>query len=710
MNIRISALACVLSLAAQETEPQATIKTTVDEVVLDVVVRDKKGKPIKDLAASDIEVVDNGQKQRITGFRLVEGPEAIDQAGRTALDPLRQTRLVTLVFERMDQEQRFLAKQAALDVIKEPAPNAYYAVVAIDAQLFVLQNFTRDREALKKAIERCTSGQYNQYAIESDRIKTQLQETLKQQAQGAASSVQQAPALAAPQQGAQQQMDNAGSDAVNQKLAEVMRDMTRFDQAFAGDNTRMSIFSLLSLVRGQASMPGRKTILYFTWGMFVPPHLDDAFRSVISTANRGNVTFYAVDTKGVTTWNQNSSAQQQMLRAAQISAADITRDDGRVSKEAMLASDIAEQSTRNNIQLPLRNLSDSTGGFLIGDTNDLRKPLRQVAEEINSYYEITYNPGITSYDGSFRQTKVDVNRKDLVVHARNGYFALPPDLRGPALLPYEVPLLKALDSRPLPRDVEFRAAAVRFEQTPSEVEGQLVVEVPMGGLQFTEDTAKQTYKARVSLVSLVKDQKGEVVKKFTRDLPLSGPVPQAALVKGGNFIYKEPLELPPGRYTLETAVIDHEANKVGAKKAALVLRARTGGVAVSSLSMIRNYQAGVKDLDPEDPFQFQGGKVTPTLNAQIHPVKGAQLSMFFVVYPDPAIPDKPQAMMEYIKDGQSVGRGEVPLPAPDAQGRIPYVMSAPAETLAPGMYEVRVVVKQGNTAAEDRAFVTVLDK
>jgi hypothetical protein len=283
---------------------------------------------------------------------------------------------------------------------------------------------------------------------------------------------------------------------------------------------------------------------------------------------------------------------------------------------------------------------------------------------------------------------VEVNRKDLVVHARNGYFALPPDLRGPALLPYEVPLLKALDSKPLPRDIEFRAAAVRFAQKPAEVEGQLVVEVPMAGLQFTEDSATQTYKARVSLVSLVKDQKGEVVKKFTRDLPLSGPAPQAALVKGGNFIYKEPLELAPGRYTLETAVMDHEANKVGAKKAALVLPTRNGGVAVSSLSMIRNYQAGVKDLDPE----------------------GAQLSMFFVVYPDPSIPEKPQAMMEYIKDGQSVGRGEVPLPAPDGQGRIPYVMSAPAETLAPGMYEVRVVVKQGSTAAEDRAFVTVLDK
>ena len=68
-----------------------TVKTTVDEVLLDLIVRDKKGKPVADLKPSDITVVDNGAKQTLTSFRLVSSVEAVTSSGaRTALDPLRQ--------------------------------------------------------------------------------------------------------------------------------------------------------------------------------------------------------------------------------------------------------------------------------------------------------------------------------------------------------------------------------------------------------------------------------------------------------------------------------------------------------------------------------------------------------------------------------------------------------------------------------------------
>ena len=58
----------------------------------------------------------------------------------------------------------------------------------------------------------------------------------------------------------------------------------------------------------------------------------------------------------------------------------------------MMASDNAEMSGRANIDLPLRELAESTGGFLIGDSNDLRVPLRHVNEEIGSYYEAFVQP------------------------------------------------------------------------------------------------------------------------------------------------------------------------------------------------------------------------------------------------------------------------------------------------------------------------------
>jgi len=90
----------------------------------------------------------------------------------------------------------------------------------------------------------------------------------------------------------------------------------------------------------------------------------------------------------------------------------------------------------SNKQLPIRNLAEATGGFLLGESNDLRTPLRHVNEEIASYYELTYDPHIDNYDGSFHKLKLDSDRKNLVLQARNGYFALPPEARarGPGSL------------------------------------------------------------------------------------------------------------------------------------------------------------------------------------------------------------------------------------------------------------------------------------
>src|SRR5689334_18567117 len=42
--------------------PGQTVKTTTDEVLLDLIVRDKKGKPVTDLKPEDLTVLDNGVK------------------------------------------------------------------------------------------------------------------------------------------------------------------------------------------------------------------------------------------------------------------------------------------------------------------------------------------------------------------------------------------------------------------------------------------------------------------------------------------------------------------------------------------------------------------------------------------------------------------------------------------------------------------------
>ncbi|HBY62128.1 MAG TPA: hypothetical protein DEH78_20090, partial [Solibacterales bacterium] len=141
-------------------------------------------------------------------------------------------------------------------------------------------------------------------------------------------------------------------------------------------------------------LPGRKTLLFFTEGLNVPPNMTDQFRNIISTANRANVSVYAVDAKGLLTAARNTSSGamlQQATRAIQAQQTTGSRG-GAVSPEQARAIDMAEESLRANVENNLQELAEETGGMLISNTNDLRLPLRQVSEDIGTYYELSYSP------------------------------------------------------------------------------------------------------------------------------------------------------------------------------------------------------------------------------------------------------------------------------------------------------------------------------
>jgi VWFA-related protein len=678
-----------------------TVKTTVDEVLLDIVVRDKKGKPISDLQPGDLTVSDNGAKQTLTSFRLVRGAEAITQTGAvTKLDPLRQIRLVTLAFEAMGApEQRKTARTAALDLIKgDQGTNVYYSVVMLNTRLLVLQQFTKDKDALASAIDRATTGlAVGKLVSESEGIKSEMRRTL-----GAAAD-QDANILAAATQAAGAQPTNGPpSDPTQPMLMKVMLDMLRFDAAIAGRNARMSIEALESLVRGQQAMPGRKSVLYFTEGLYVTPELDTMFRNLLGMANRTNVTFYSVDTRGVMTASQNAGATRQLNGAAAASTLTVNRTGGATTAAEVMSSDNAEVSARSNVQLAIRDLAESTGGFLIADSNDLRGPLHKVNEEISSYYEVTFNPGIQNYDGSFRKISVDGDRKGLVIHARNGYFALPPEARAAGLQAFEMPLLKAISDGKVSEDVGFRAGAVQLRARDEGTDLSILVEVPLHVLQPKTDAGK--INVHCSLGALVKDSKGEVVQKLTRDRSFQVTADQLKL---GNFVDKMAMTVPPGKYTLESAVMDRESGKIGVQHSEFTIAPRKKGVGISSLTAVRSYTPNAKGMDPNEPFQFQGGSITPTLNDSVPKTKDAALRFFFIVYQDASITAKPTVEIEFLKNGKSLTKVPMPLPEADAEGRIPYVMTIPAAAIPAGNYDIQATAKQGDTTSETKTTVSI---
>ena len=699
-----AAVLCIPVSAQTPDTAQTTIKANVDEVVLDIVVRNKKGKPITDLKADDITVTDNGEKQKLTSFRLVTGSDAVSQTGAaTTLDPLRQIRLVTLAFDSMSEiAQRKTAQQAAIDLIRgEQGTNVFYSVVVVNTRLLVLQQFTKDKQALIAAVEKATTGlAASQLISDSDAIKNELRKNIGRTVDGADQPYNLQTAATIATQGTP---GPGNPDNLAPTLAQIMLNMLRLDASVASQGTRLSLNALKALVQGLQPMPGRKSVLYFTEGLYIGPELDVLFRNLMGMANRANVTFYSVDTRGVMTFSQNSGATDALNAASAASKATTTRTAGGTSIEEMRADETAENAGRANVQLPIRELAESTGGFMIGDSNDLRGPLQRVNEEISSYYELSYNPGIRNYDGSFRKVTV-TGRKDLVIHARNGYFALPPEARAAGVELYEMTLLKAISEGKPSNDVVFRSAAVVLKPAASGTEVSLLAEVPLRGLQPLVDAAKQSQSVHFSIAALVKNPSGEVVEKVTRDRSIQVTADQ---LKMGNFIDKMAITLPPGKYTLESAVEDRESKRIGVQSSQFVVPAKSNGVAISSLTVLRSYTPNAKGLDPAEPFQFQGGSITPTLNNTIPRAKDSNLRLFFVVYQDPSVAEKPTVEIEFLQNGKVLQKVPLPLPAADASGKIPYVMTIPAEAIPPGKYEIHAIAKQGKTESDCRTAIEI---
>jgi len=380
-----------------------------------------------------------------------------------------------------------------------------------------------------------------------------------------------------------------------------------------------------------------------------------------------------------------------------------TQTSGAVTKDEIMSSDNAETSGRANVQEALRTLAESTGGFLIGDSNDLRVPLRNMNEEIASYYELSYNPGIQNYDASFRKVAVASTRKDLVIHTRDGYFALPPEARGSSLEPYEIAVLKILSDGRQSDDVKFRAGGILLQPRAQGTDALVLVEVPLRELQSKSD-AKGALGVHFSLVALVKDAKGEVIQKLSRDRSLPATADQ---LKMGHFLDKMTVTLPPGKYSLECAVLDQQSGKSGVQRGDIEVQSRAGGVGISSLVAMRAYTANVKGMDANDPLQYQGGSITPTLDVAVKRDPNAALRLFFLVYQDPSISAKPSVEIEFRQGGKSLTKIPMQLPAADAQGRIPYPMTIPAASIPPGTYQVYAFATQGNSKAESNTTVRV---
>jgi VWFA-related protein len=673
----------------RQNETQGTERTTfrsaTNQVLLDFVVRDKHQRVIKDLTADDIQVLEDGVPQKILSFTYRGGNlQEVQQSQQNSpglpgrYNPALGLNIVTIVYENMSMDGRRRAAEIVRDFLKnEIVANTYVGMFMMGYHLVMLQGFTDRADLLLAAAHKASLNGFQDLSRKSQtELATLNRLRYSGPGEGAVDPTSFSPAR--PGSAEERGPESSRTVAESQKKLLVME--VRMMNQVMGSYT---MDQLQALISAQAALPGRKTVLYLAEGLTVPAEMPERLWSVISSANRANVTFYTADCSGLNTTN-----------AAQIANGVAAAIDGAA---------VGDPSLRFNSQQNMAELAEGTGGSAMLNSNDLRAPLQRVMEEVRSHYEIAYRPTSEKFDGHFRTTLVKVNRPGMKVQSRRGYYALP-SLQGQDLLPFELAGMNALSQSPLPKAFPMRTAAFQFRATPQFTEVLVAFEVPTRELKAETVTASQAFKIHPAFVAIIKDAAGEVAAKVSQDIPFKGPADKLEAFRAGYVSVTLPVSLAPGRYTVEAAVVDELAVAASARRSVLVVSSAVD-FSLSDLLLTRSAEPGAAQPASAGPLELSGRKITPALDGSIPYDSNGNVALYFVAYPTEQA--KPEIRVEVMRDGKQVALLKPADPGNKPGEPIPYFLTIPMAKLSPGTYEFTVTMQQGGKAISHMTVVTL---
>jgi VWFA-related protein len=566
MRYTIFLLACA-AFGQNQTPPPAAqpadapvIRTETRLVLVDAVVRDKKGNYIGDLAAKDFKVYEDDKQVKVSTFSFGADPAA---------PPDNRRHYLVLFFDLSSMEmadQQRARQEAAKFIDANATPDHLMAIVNFGGSLQIAQNFTDDAERLKQVV----SG-----------------------ARFSAVSTQRGGGFGGGMGG---------------------RGIPRL----GGDyGVRSVLLALRSLAKSMADVPGRKSLVMFTAGFRVRNEDRYELEAAVDACNKANIAVYPVDVRGLTTMPfasprgavilpgqiLNSGLALAAFPVSRIAAffqtgrgggggggggttGGGTTGGGATGGGATGGGGVSggvprgggstgggttggnpgggvtgggnrgggfgggntgagsggrggntgggggttlppqQRNTpfgRSSIILPRNNfpesasanqqvlyeLADGTGGFVIANTNDLLGGLERIGKEQNAYYILGYNPP-ESEEGSCHTLKVKVDRGGANVRARTSYC--------------NVKNANVLAGKPIERELETKAAATSagtvaanmrapfFYTSPDTARVNLAIEVPASNIKFDKVKGKQH--AEINVLGLVTRPAGDVAARF----------------------------------------------------------------------------------------------------------------------------------------------------------------------------------------------------
>jgi VWFA-related protein len=720
-----SCVASPVSLLAQspqdKQDKEDTLVLRANEVVLDVVVRDKKGRSIKDLKPSDFEVYEDGVRQDIASFRLVsrESTAAETKAGpkptptapapppATAREPFSNISLVAMAFDHLSANGRNLAQKAAMSFINESLqPDDQVSVSVIDQSLRVVQQFTNDSQLLRQAVDRATSIAVSgiESRAEERRNSEERAGRLADSQDSALGSITTGPGSNGGQAGAA-----AGVAAADAALANMQANAARvFEMLERQQSGQAQINSLLAIINAMRAVPGRKAIVLFSEGLALPPDVKIRFAAVINAATRANVSVYTVEAGGLRTESGNAEAAREIKAMGEVRNRQLASGREDRGRPLTMSMERGEDLLKLNPQSGLGELAASTGGFMIADTNDLAAGLRRIDEDLRSHYEITYVSKNANLDGRFRQINVKLGRGGLEPQTRKGYLALPPTGSSP-VLEYESPAIAAMYRATRADAFPLRSRAFNFPEPQRTGLTTLLAEAPANVFTYTPSADKKTFTTDYTIVALIRNDARQVVAKLSKHYTINGPIDQMEAAKRGDILFYKEERLPPGHYDVDVAAYDGPSGKVSVRSDTLdVPPANDSSLRMSSLMILKR----ADPLSPEEqkqvnPFHWGDALIYPNLGEPLSKAGTKKLPLFFNVYLPAGSKVVPRLTVEVLKSGQHFANIPAQLSAPDAKGLIQFASVLPLDSFQPGNYELKVSVSDGATTATRSTAFTV---
>ena len=693
--------------AAPAQKPGSGFTTSTTAVVVDVVVRDVKGAPIVDLKPGDFELFEDDVRQKIASVELVApgrtpppapevqraktsvptGPAPAATPAATPVDP--PPTVIALVFHRLSPEGRDLAASAARGYLTRATANDYAGVFMIDTSLQTVQTFTTDRARLTTAIEQAAT---TQAAIH---VRAPPMSSSFGDADGEVPPTASAESPGRPVSARAIASGANSAGGIDARFAKIYSNMERsFGELIRDRNGHLESAALTSLVTGLGTLPGRKTIVLFSEGMTIPPAAEAKFRAVVDSANRNNVSIYAIDSKGLKV-HSDQAATARSIGSVRISGEQSGEPEQREDLHGSMTRELEQNEflLRKDPAASLGWLAKQTGGFLVDNTNDLASAFERIDADRRFHYLLTYTSTNTAMDGSYRRIAVKVKRRDAEVRARSGYIAVPA-LGTVPVLRFESNALSALAASPRPTQIPMRAAVFQFPEADGQTRVALYVKVPGNGVAYFVDDNQTAWQTHFTILARVLDDKGETIRKGSQPYRLTGPAKDVHVARQGDILfYRQPM-LDAGHYTIDYALYDELSGQAGTGALPLQVESRDAKtLAMSSLVLVDHAEAVPADQkDASNPLYLGTTVIYPNLGTPIARSKRGSLAFYYTARGGMA---PLNGRVELVQGGQIVASRALAPPTADGTGLVQQANELPLTDIGPGAYELRVTPTDG---------------